>query len=102
MLQEVDVEVGEVEETNIMTTEKVATMGTAIDTGIGIKKMIGEAHTESSKADQGACLHLEVDLMDLGQEGGMLDPTVLQDDHQSISQKNENSQRINPFNELMN
>ena len=35
MLQEVDVEVGEVEETNIMTTEKVATMGTVIDTGIG-------------------------------------------------------------------
>ena len=84
MLQEADIEVGEVEETNIMTIEEVATTGTAIDTGIGVEKTIGEAHTESGEADQGARLHLEVDLADLGQEGGILDPTVLQDDHQSI------------------
>ena len=72
------------QEANIMTTEEVATMGTAIDTGIGVEKTIGEAHTESGEADQGARLHLKVDLADLGQEGGILDPTVLQDDHQSI------------------
>ena len=76
--------VGEVEETNITTTEGVAATGTAIDTGIGVEKTIGEAHTESGEADQGARLHLKVDLADLGQEGGILDPTVLQDDHQSI------------------
>ena len=35
VLQEVDIEVGEVEETSIMTIEEVATMGTVIDTGIG-------------------------------------------------------------------
>ena len=92
----------EVEEANIMATEEVAGMGTATDTGIGVEKMIGEAHPERGKADQGICLHLEVNSADLGREGGMLGHTVLQDDHQSISQKNENSQRIDPFNELMN
>ena len=63
---------------------------------------IGEAHTESGEVDQGACLHLEVDFADLGQEGGMLDPTVLQDDHQSIRQENKNDQMIDPFNRQTN
>ena len=102
VLQEADIEEREVEETNIMTTEEVAATRTAIDTGIGVEKTIGEAHTESGEADQGAHLHLEVDFADLGQEGGMLDPTVLRDDHQSIRQKNKNGQSIDPFNELMN
>ena len=85
------------EETNITTTEGVAATGTAIDTGIGVEKKIREAHP-----DQGARLHLAVDLADLGQEGGMLDHTVLQDDHQSIRQKNKNSQTIDPFSEPTN
>ena len=102
MLQEADIEVGEVEETNIMTIEEVATTGTAIDTGIGVEKTIGEAHPERGKADQGICLHLEVNSADLGREGGMLGHTVLQDDHQSVRQKNKNSQTIDPFSEPTN
>ena len=96
------IEVVEVEEANIMATEEVATTGTATDTGIGVEKTIGEAHLERGKADQGARLHLAVDLVDLGQEGGVLDHTVLQDDHQSIRQKNGNGQTIDPFNRQTN
>ena len=70
MLQEADIEVGEVEETNIMTIEEVATTGTAIDIRIGVEKTIGEAHTESGEADQGARLHLEVDLADRARKEG--------------------------------
>ena len=67
-----------------------------------VEKTIREAHPERGKADQGIHLHLEVNSADLGQEGGMLGHTVLQDDHQSIRQKNGNGQRIGPFNELTN
>ena len=100
--QEADIEVREVEEANIMTTEEVAATRTAIDTGIGVEKTIRGAHPEHGKADQGIHLHLEVNSADLGQEGGMLGHTVLQDDHQFIRQKNGNGQRIGPFNELTN
>ena len=101
VIQEVDIKVRE-EVTNIVTTEGVAGTRTAINTGIGEEKTIWEAHPEGGKAAQRARLHLAVDLADLGQEGGMLDYTVLQDDHQSVRQKNKNSQTIDPFSEPTN